>query len=178
MNKNAIIIYVNLSLHRNIIMNVEDEKMFHLIVTNDQEVVNFARERGAGIFTAEKLPEGISHAEVKDPVADNAKIYELLRQLDIRSNNRGYYYLKYVMEKCLEDPDYSKNQITNVLYPECAREFGTTSGRVERAIRHVIEVSFANVPENYSKIFGGKFYKKPTNSEFICLVSEYFLRNK
>lgn len=146
--------------------------MFHLIVTNDEEVVRFARERGAGVFTAEKAPEGFDQDVVIHSSA--MKPGEILRKLGVKAHIKGYTYLKYVLEKCANDPEYKNKGITKEIYPECAKHFNTTPSRVERGIRHALEASFQSAPEKYAEIFGGTFYKQPTNSEFIGLISEYF----
>lgn len=178
MIKNVIIIYVNLGLRNIIIKNVEDKEMFHLIVTNDPELVKKARECGAGVFTAEKCPEGVATLVAHTTGQRALNAYELLRKLDVRPNIKGYDYLKFLMEKCAQDPSYHSGMITKEIYPECAKKFNTTLSRVERAIRHALELSFGKAPEKYSEVFGGTFKKVPTNSQFIGLVSEYFANNK
>lgn len=152
--------------------------MFQLIVTNDEEVVKFARERGAGVFTAEKCPEEIT--TVTDHMTSRTvlNVHELLRELNIKPNIKGYRFIKFLMERCEADPDYHKRAITREIYPECAERFDTTPTSVERTIRHALDQSFGEVPEKYSQIFGGTFTKAPTNSELIGLVSEYFVNNK
>lgn len=148
--------------------------MFRLIVTNDEEVVQFARERGAGVFTAEKSPEEFAPAEGKAKESEVSKVYFLLRVLDIRPNIKGYHYIKFMMEQCQNHPDYHKRSLTKEIYPECANRFNTTVNRVERTMRHALTLSFEKTPESYSAVFGGRFTKAPTNSEFIGLVAEYF----
>ena len=151
--------------------------MFRLIVTNDEEVVKFARERGAGIFAAEKSPEGFTPRMDEPAPCDGSKIYRLMRALDFNMKNKGYVYIKFLMEKCEADPKYHEKAITKEIYPDCAKQFETTPDRVERAIRHELHLSFKKVPEKYSEIFGGTFTRVPMNSEFIGLVSEYFANN-
>ncbi len=152
--------------------------MFRLIVTNDEEVVQFAKEHGAGIFTAEQLSEDFVSGQGEEKKTEEDKVYFLLRMLAIPPNVKGYRYLKFVMEQCQKDPDYHTKSITKGIYPDCAKQFASTATRVERAIRHALELSFWKFPEKYSEVFGGTFKKAPTNSEFIGLVSEYFVNNK
>lgn len=152
--------------------------MFRLIVTNDEEVVRFARERGAGVFSAEKFPESVEQVVVEKGNNPSTMGYALLRALNVKPNVRGYQYLKFVIEMCEQDPAYHTKPTTKEIYPDCAKQFDTTGGRVERAIRNAIEVSFHDNPGKYSEIFGGKFIKAPTNSEFIALVSEYIVNHK
>ena len=76
---------------------------------------------------------------------------------------------------CIEDSDMI-NAVTKVLYPTVAKEFDTTSSRVERAIRHAIEVAWSRGKlDTLDELFGytvngGK--GKPTNSEFIALIAD------
>jgi two-component system response regulator (stage 0 sporulation protein A) len=71
------------------------------------------------------------------------------------------------------------NSITKQLYPGVARQFGSTSSKVERAIRHAIEVAWMRGRiENINQIFGYNIYTKhdkPTNGEFIALVADKLL---
>ena len=71
------------------------------------------------------------------------------------------------------------NQITKQLYPEIADKYKTTPSRVERAIRHAIEVAWNRGKiENINNVFGIKIYapnEKPTNGEFIALVADKLL---
>ena len=68
------------------------------------------------------------------------------------------------------------NAVTKVLYPEVARRFGTTASRVERAIRHAIEVAWDRGDEDIlNSYFGYTIHNtrgKPTNSEFIAMISD------
>ena len=68
------------------------------------------------------------------------------------------------------------NAVTNVLYPEVAKRFGTTASRVERAIRHAIEVAWDRGDlETLQKYFGytvSNVKGKPTNSEFIAMIAD------
>ena len=75
----------------------------------------------------------------------------------------------------VENPD-SINRITKELYPGIARKFSTSSSKVERAIRHAIEVAWTRGRiENINELFGFKVYgknDKPTNGEFIALIAD------
>ena len=80
------------------------------------------------------------------------------------------------------NPDYI-GQVTKILYPDIARKYKTTGSRVERAIRHAIEVAWnrGNI-DLINEIFGytiSASKAKPTNSEFIAMISDYLsLQNK
>lgn len=103
------------------------------------------------------------------------EISELLHEIGIPAHIKGYMYLRTAIEKTYHDIDYL-GQITKVLYPEIAKHYHTTSSRVERAIRHAIEVAWnrGNI-DAIDDIFGytiSASKAKPTNSEFIAMLSD------
>lgn len=107
---------------------------------------------------------------------DFLKVTELLKEIGIPSNIKGYNYVREAILWCLERED-KVIKITKELYPAVATVFGTTASRVERAIRHAVEVSFdrGNI-EMLNKIFKHSISfnrGKPTNSEAISTLVEY-----
>ena len=88
---------------------------------------------------------------------------------------KGYQYLREAILIAVEDMDVI-NAVTKVLYPEIAKRFGTTASRVERAIRHAIEVAWDRGDiETLQKYFGytvNSAKGKPTNSEFIAMIAD------
>ena len=102
-------------------------------------------------------------------------ITELLHEIGIPAHIKGYHYLRDSIIMTIEDMDIL-NAITKVLYPTVAKKYQTTSSRVERAIRHAIEVAWSRGKlDTLEELFGytvsiGK--GKPTNSEFIALVAD------
>ena len=102
-------------------------------------------------------------------------ITDLLHEIGIPAHIKGYMYLRTAILETYENIDFL-GQITKVLYPEIARTYSTTSSRVERAIRHAIEVAWnrGNV-DAIDEIFGytvSASKAKPTNSEFIAMISD------
>lgn len=102
-------------------------------------------------------------------------ITEILHEIGIPAHIKGYLYLRTAILKTYENVDFL-GQITKVLYPEIAKKYSTTSSRVERAIRHAIEVAWnrGNV-DAIDEIFGytiSASKAKPTNSEFIAMISD------
>ena len=99
-----------------------------------------------------------------------------LANLGVPANLKGYEYLKFGLSKVLENPTIIQG-MTKELYPTIAKEYDTTSSRVERAIRHAVEVMFDRVdPELLKEYFGNTISlkkDKPTNSEFLAQVAEY-----
>lgn len=99
-----------------------------------------------------------------------------LTNLGVPAHLKGYEYLKFGLSKVLENPAIIQG-VTRELYPVIAKEYGTTIYRVERAIRHAVEVMFDRVdPELLKEYFGNTISlkkDKPTNSEFLAQVAEY-----
>ena len=88
---------------------------------------------------------------------------------------KGYQYLREAIIMVVSDIDMI-NQITKQLYPEIAEKYHTTPSRVERAIRHAIEVAWGRgQQETVEQIFGytvSAAKGKPTNSEFIAMIAD------
>ena len=102
-------------------------------------------------------------------------ITKVLHELGIPSHIKGYQYIREGISILYERPE-TIGGITKELYPELARKFGTTVSRVERAIRHAIEVSWNRGNWNLmEEIFGCSVdidKAKPTNSEFIVTIAD------
>ena len=102
-------------------------------------------------------------------------VTQLLHEIGIPAHIKGYQYLRDAITISVEEEDMLVS-VTKVLYPTIAKKHGTTSSRVERAIRHAIEVAWSRGQlEVIHDIFGytvnsGK--GKPTNSEFIALITD------
>lgn len=106
----------------------------------------------------------------------NARVSSLLHELGVPAHIKGYSYLRTGIIHAYNNPDYV-GRITKVLYPEVAKLYSTTSARVERAIRHAIELAWTrgNI-EKIDEIFGFTINAekaKPTNSEFIAMMVDY-----
>jgi len=103
------------------------------------------------------------------------KLVDILLSIGISANLQGYHYLKESIKLVMENPYYI-GAITKIMYPTIADEFDTTASRVERAIRHALEVSYNKGKiVNLNQIFGLKIFnknEKPTNSEFVALVAD------
>jgi len=99
----------------------------------------------------------------------------MIHEIGVPAHIKGYQYLRDAIIMCIQDMDML-NSITKALYPEIAKHYQTTPSRVERAIRHAIEVAWSRGKmDTIDELFGytvnnGK--GKPTNSEFIALISD------
>ena len=99
----------------------------------------------------------------------------IIHEIGVPAHIKGYQYLREAIMITVEDMDVI-NAVTKVLYPEVAKRFGTTASRVERAIRHAIEVAWDRGDlETLQKYFGytvSNAKGKPTNSEFIAMIAD------
>ena len=103
------------------------------------------------------------------------RITNLLHEIGIPAHIKGYHYLRDSIMMAVDDMDVL-NAITKVLYPTIAKKHQTTSSRVERAIRHAIEVAWSRGKlDTLDELFGSTVSTgkgKPTNSEFIALIAD------
>ena len=102
-------------------------------------------------------------------------VTEIIHQIGVPAHIKGYHYLRESILLAVNNADII-NSVTKQLYPTVAKKFGTTSSRVERAIRHAIEVAWdrgdVDILNSY---FGYTIHNgrgKPTNSEFIAMIAD------
>ena len=103
------------------------------------------------------------------------RISRIFLSIGIPAHIKGYQYLRCAIKKVMQEPTLINN-ITKQLYPNVAEEFASSPSKVERAIRHAIDVAWTRGHIDYiNKLFGFKVYNpsdKPTNGEFIALVAD------
>ena len=111
----------------------------------------------------------------KHEISLEVTVTEILHQIGVPAHIKGYHYLRDSIIMSVEKPEII-NAVTKQLYPSVAKKYETTSSRVERAIRHAIEVAWdrgdVDVLNSY---FGYTIHNgrgKPTNSEFIAMISD------
>ncbi len=106
------------------------------------------------------------------------KITNIFITVGIPAHIKGYHFLREAIMMAIDNPEVI-NSITKQLYPSIAERFSTSASKVERAIRHAIEVAWNRGKiENINSVFGVKVYsnnEKPTNGEFIALVADKML---
>ena len=104
-----------------------------------------------------------------------AHVTEILHEIGVPAHIKGYQYLRTSIVMAAEDMEVI-NAVTKVLYPTVGKKYATTPSRVERAIRHAIEVAWTRGRvETIDMIFGYTIDQnkgKPTNSEFIAMVAD------
>jgi two-component system response regulator (stage 0 sporulation protein A) len=170
----------------------------HAIVVSsfaDDKIINTAIGHGASYYfvkpvsvqnilervrdiSSKKSSEYMVSTEIRDKrrVASlDEKISNIFITIGIPPHIKGYVYLREGIKMAIETPNIINN-ITKELYPNIAKKFDTTASKVERAIRHAIEVAWnRGRVDAISSIFGVRVYigsERPTNSEFIALVAD------
>lgn len=167
-----------------------------IVVSNfgDDKIINTAISRGAKYYfvkpvSAETVaqrvqdvlgeaPVYVVSAEVRDKrraASLDEKISNIFISIGIPPHIKGYQYLREGIKMAIENPSII-NSVTKELYPEIGKKFSTTASKVERAIRHAIEVAWnRGRVDAINAIFGVRVYigsERPTNSEFIALVAD------
>lgn len=111
----------------------------------------------------------------KQDVNLEAVVTDIIHEIGVPAHIKGYHYLREAIILTINNMEMI-NAVTKVLYPEVAKRFNTTPSRVERAIRHAIEVAWDRGDvEVLQKFFGytvSGIKGKPTNSEFIAMIAD------
>lgn len=119
-----------------------------------------------------KNPEARQSVPVKDL---EQEVTGMIHEIGVPAHIKGYQYLREAIVMAVEDSAMISS-ITKILYPTIAKRFQTTPSRVERAIRHAIEVAWSRGrTETLDSLFGYTIDTskgKPTNSEFIALIAD------
>ena len=161
---------------------------------NDRMVAG-AAARGADYFVPkpcdamaliDRIRQSAAETEVRAPVPAlpersaqepdlETTVTEVIHEIGVPAHIKGYQYLREAIIITIQDMEVI-NAVTKVLYPAVAKKFGTTPSRVERAIRHAIEVAWDRGDlETLQKFFGytvSNIKGKPTNSEFIAMIAD------
>ena len=118
---------------------------------------------------------GLEQPEVQRGSLVETLVTNVIHEIGVPAHIKGYQYVRYAIILAVQDMDVI-NSITKTLYPKVAAYYGTTPSRVERAIRHAIEVAWDRGDlETLQKYFGytvSNTKGKPTNSEFIALIAD------
>lgn len=129
-----------------------------------ERIIQISSWKGVGVNSRYEVQEDL-----------NVVITEILHQIGVPAHIKGYKYVREAIRLTVEDPDML-NSVTKVLYPTVAKNFGSTASRVERAIRHGIEVAWDRGDvEVLNSYFGYTIQSqrgKPTNSEFVAMISD------
>lgn len=122
-----------------------------------------------------KIKERVS-SDAETQTADmEAQVTKIIHQIGVPAHIKGYQYLRTAILMTINDNDVI-NSVTKVLYPSVAKKYQTTTSRVERAIRHAIEVAWDRGDvDTLNSYFGYTIQNsrgKPTNSEFIAMIAD------
>jgi two-component system response regulator (stage 0 sporulation protein A) len=171
-------------------------KIMVLSAVNRDEIVSRALSIGADYFLAkpcdffvlkERLLE-LMEKRVEITMVENSKkerldekISKIFINVGIPPHIKGYSFLREGVKMAVDEPDIINN-ITKKLYPKIGEKFLTTPSKVERAIRHAIEVAWNRGRiDSINNILGVRAYigaEKPTNGEFIALIADKMLLEK
>ncbi len=112
---------------------------------------------------------------VPEPDDIETQVTQIIHQIGVPAHIKGYQYLRTAILLTVKDSDII-NSVTKVLYPSVAKKYSTTTSRVERAIRHAIEVAWDRGDvDTLNSYFGYTIQNnrgKPTNSEFIAMIAD------
>lgn len=141
-------------------------------------------ENGASYYFAkpydtdelEKIVRGVAHKKVSKQSGDiEMVVTDVIRSLGVPAHIKGYHYLRCAILNSIKDLTLM-DCVTKQLYPFVAQQYNTTSSRVERAIRHAIEIAWdrGNAEEisNYFGYRADNYRCRPTNSEFIAYITD------
>lgn len=117
-----------------------------------------------------------SHTASEPNIPDiETQVTKIIHQIGVPAHIKGYQYLRTAILLTIQDSDII-NSVTKVLYPSVAKKYATTTSRVERAIRHAIEVAWDRGDvDTLNSYFGYTIQNnrgKPTNSEFIAMIAD------
>ena len=152
---------------------IELGALFYMVKPFEPEhLLSHIREiaEGSASFTPLVRAQAPTHVQSLDE-----RLGSLFLTIGIPAHIKGYQYLRYGIKMVIEQPDVI-NRITKELYPSIAKHFGTSASKVERAIRHAIEVAWnRGRVETLNKAFGCRVCTpedKPTNGEFIAMLAD------
>ena len=139
--------------------------------------VNTLKERVDDILNTSQN-QSSTYFNAKNGSQIEEKITNIFITVGIPAHIKGYQFLREAIKLAIANPEII-NSITKKLYPSIAEKYDTSASKVERAIRHAIEVAWNRGKiENINNLFGIKVYssnEKPTNGEFIALVADKML---
>ncbi len=149
-----------------------------ILINRIRQVRNFVPLNGGNNFIAREMKAqyiDIPANGKKEEKNIEALVTNVIHDVGVPAHIKGYQYLREAIIMVVKDIDII-NQITKSLYPQIASKYSTTPSRVERAIRHAIEVAWGRGQQDaVESIFGYTISAskgKPTNSEFIAMIAD------
>ena len=142
------------------------------LLTRIRQIGESVKSIGTDVHSGVAIQPGKPDLPLESVVTD------VIHEIGVPAHIKGYQYLREAIILTINDMDII-NAVTKVLYPAVAKKFSTTPSRVERAIRHAIEVAWDRGDlETLQKFFGytvSNIKGKPTNSEFIAMIADSLL---
>ncbi|MBP5678577.1 MAG: sporulation transcription factor Spo0A [Bacilli bacterium] len=165
-----------------------EKRVIVMTACNSQEFIQKATELGASYYLLKPFDLNKLEEMIKEVILEKtnrrihlyqnelqASITKVLHELGIPSHMKGYLYLKEGIEKIYENPELAK-EITKKLYPMIAKKYHSSTIRVERSIRHAIEVGWNRANWDFTEeVFGYSIDSekaKPTNREYMTTIAE------
>lgn len=144
--------------------------------------ISEVQEKRATQVSSIQMMDRESQTSQKGTVDLETEITAIIHEIGVPAHIKGYMYLREAITMVVNDMELL-SAVTKELYPSIAKKYNTTSSRVERAIRHAIEVAWGRGQvEVINKLFGYTIHGdkgKPTNSEFIAIIADRLrLKNK
>ena len=160
-------------------VDVINERVINLIQSLKIDQVIFKEESNKRIIEQIRNVEETKELSERDEV--NKRITKILHNVGIPAHIKGYNFIRHAVEMVIENPSVI-GQVTKCLYPSIAIKFQSSPSKVERAIRHAIELGWSRGDQDtIDEIFGytiSAAKAKPTNSEFIAMVADYITLNE
>ena len=126
-------------------------------------------------YASDELMKRYEEIRAKKNNEIDKRLMDIFLSIGISAHLQGYHYLRESIKLIMEHPDYISS-MTKVMYPKIASKFDTTPCRVERAIRHALEVSYNKGKMiRLNDVLGLKVLtseERPTNSEFVALIAD------
>ena len=153
--------------------------MFNSTESSEQSVNRLAQQNT--MDSRETISQQVA-PEKSEPQDLETEITNIIHEIGVPAHIKGYMYLREAITMVVNDMELL-SAVTKELYPSIAKKYNTTASRVERAIRHAIEVAWGRGQvEAINKLFGYTINTekgKPTNSEFIAIIADKLrLKNK
>ena len=148
-----------------------------ILVKRIKELKYYQPNNNSNIISKEIKSKYIEISPVNEKSKENleALVTNIIHEIGVPAHIKGYQYLREAIIMVVSNVDIL-NQITKQLYPDIAIKYHTTPSRVERAIRHAIEVAWGRGRQDVvERIFGytvSAAKGKPTNSEFIAMIAD------
>lgn len=162
-----------------IALTEDNDKMIKILselLTRENKLQIMITVPGKDGEASQEMPTGnVKPAPASNPRDLEKDVTNMIHEIGVPAHIKGYQYLREAIMMSVEDTEML-GSVTKVLYPTIAKRYQTTPSRVERAIRHAIEVAWSRGKmETLDALFGytintGK--GKPTNSEFIALIAD------